>query len=350
MAQNILLVRLSAMGDIVFASPLVPALRNRYPDARISWLVAQPFADLLQSDPLLDEVIVLPTRRWTDLLHTRSYLGLMREVKGFVRDLKAHDFDIALDLQGLIKSGYWTWISGARRRIGLGSREGSQWFMHEVVSRHGGDKERIASEYLYLANQLGLPAGEFPLRVSFSEEARDLAGKLIGDRTKGDGYGVICPFTTRPQKHWRKVRWVELAGQLRERYGHDVVMLGGPADEVPARIISASGAVINLVGETDIPTAAAIISSARYLVGVDTGLTHMGLAFDKPTVCLFGSTRPYTNTATVAGRVLFHDMPCAPCRRRPTCDGAFTCMTGIEPVEVIDLLDDLLPFEARAGS
>ncbi len=350
MAQNILLVRLSAMGDIVFASPLVPAFRRRYPDARISWLVAQPFADLLQTDPLLDEVLVLPTRRWSELLQAGRYVELLREVRKFVRDLKARNFDLVLDLQGLIKSGFWTWLSGARRRIGLGSREGSQWLMHEVVDRHGGDNARIASEYLYLANQLGLPAAKFPLRVSYSQDARDLARKLIADRTTGDGYGVICPFTTRPQKHWTKVRWIELAGELRARYGHDVVMLGGPADAAPARIITASGVVINLVGETGIQTAAAIISDARYLVGVDTGLTHMGLAFERPTVCLFGSTRPYTDTATAAGRVLFHEMPCAPCRRHPTCDGAYTCMTGIQPAEVIGLLDGLLRPEASVRS
>ena len=350
MADRILLVRLSAMGDIVFASPLVAAFRHRYPDAAISWLVAEPFADLLACDPMIDEVIILPTHRWGRLRLERHYLTLAREVRAFVTGLRRHRFDLAVDLQGLMKSGIWVGLSGASRRIGLGSREGSQHFMHQVIDRHGGRRERIASEYLFLAGELGLPVDDFSMRVAVSPEAAARAATLVAEEVGKDPYGVICPFTTRPQKHWTRARWLELIPLLRERFGGPVVMLGGPGDRMPAGDIAAASDVVNLAGRTDIQMAAAVISAARYLVGVDTGLTHMGLAFQRPTVCLFGSTRPYTDTATPAGRVLYHDLDCAPCRRRPTCDGAFTCMSGIQAGEVIDLLEGLLPPQAPAAS
>jgi heptosyltransferase-1 len=347
MAKRILLVRLSAMGDIVFASPLVAAFRRRYPDAHLSWLVDQPFADLLVSDPMLDAVIVLPTRDWRRLARERHYLALAGAVRSFVRDLRAQRFDLVVDLQGLLKSGVWAWLSGGTRRIGLGSREGSRYLMHRVVDRHGGDRARVGSEYLFLAGQLGLPVDGFPMRVAVSAEAADRAKGLVAESVGDASYGVICPFTTRPQKHWLAERWIELVPRLEARFGGAVVMLGGPGDTAPARAIAGGCGVANLVGRTDIPTAAAVIEGARYVVGVDTGLTHMGLAFGKPTVCLFGSTRPYTDTATPAGRVLYHDLPCAPCRRRPTCDGAYSCMTGIGVGEVTALLDSLLPQETR---
>lgn len=350
MADRILLVRLSAMGDIVFASPLVAAFRRRYPDASISWMVAEPFADLLASDPAIDEVIVLPTRGWGRLLRERRYLTFAREVRAFVTGLRRRRFDLAVDLQGLMKSGIWAGLSGAARRIGLGSREGSQYFMHQVVDRHGGHRERIASEYLFLAGQLGLPVDDFSMHVAVSPEAATRAAALVAEQVGEHPYGVICPFTTRPQKHWTRERWLELIPRLRDRFGGPVVMLGGPGDKVAAADIAAACDVVNLVGRTDIQMAAAVISDARYLVGVDTGLTHMGLAFHRPTVCLFGSTRPYTDTATPAGRVLYHDMACAPCRRRPTCDGAYTCMTGIQASEVTELLEGLLPSQAPVST
>lgn len=343
MAKRILLVRLSAMGDIVFASPLVSAFRRRYPDGHVSWLVAQPFADLLVSDPMLDAVIVLPTRDWQKLARERRYLALAGAVRAFVRELRGHRFDLVVDLQGLLKSAVWAWLSGGTRRIGLGSREGSRHLMHQVIDRHGGDRSRVGSEYLFLAEQLGLPVDGFPMRVAVPARAEERARGLVTDSVGDAPYGVICPFTTRPQKHWLAERWIELVPRLQARFGSAVVMLGGPGDVAPARTIAGGCGVANLVGRTDIPTAAAVIAGARFLVGVDTGLTHMGLAFGKPTVCLFGSTRPYTDTATPAGRVLYHDLPCAPCRRHPTCNGAYSCMAGIGAGEVMDLLDGLLP-------
>ena len=343
MAKRILLVRLSAMGDIVFASPLVAAFRKRYPDARLSWLVAQPFADVLVSDPLLDEVIVLPTRDWRSLARGRRYLALGGAVRSFVGGLRARRFDLAVDLQGLMKSGVWAWLSGATRRIGLGSREGSQHLMHRVIDRAAARDDRIASEYLFLAEQLGLPVEDFSMRVAVSGEARKRAKELLADAVGDSSYGVICPFTTRPQKHWLAERWIELIPRLQARFGGAVVMLGGPGDVMSARPIAEAGNVVDLAGRTDIQAAAAVIAGARFLVGVDTGLTHMSLAFGRPTVCVFGSTRPYIDTATPAGRVIYHNLPCAPCERHPTCNGAYTCMTGIGVGEVMDLLDSLLP-------
>ena len=94
--------------------------------------------------------------------------------------------------------------------------------------------------------------------------------------------------------------------------------------------------MISLAGATRLPEAAALIRHAGLLVGVDTGLTHMGTAFATPTVALFGSTRPYLDTGRSNGRVIWLGLPCSPCRRRPTCDGAFTCLRDITADRVMD--------------
>ena len=112
-SPGILIVRLSAIGDIVMASPLIHALRRRYPESRIAWLVQPESAALLQEHPELDEVITWPRSRWRELWRTRRWPALVREVRGFRAGLRQQGFTLALDLQGLLKSGLMAWWSGA---------------------------------------------------------------------------------------------------------------------------------------------------------------------------------------------------------------------------------------------
>jgi heptosyltransferase-1 len=342
--ERILIVRLSAIGDIVFASPLVAALRGAYPRARIAWLVQPGFVPLLAQHPDLDEVIVWPLADWRALWSERRWRDLARALRRFRDELRRRRFDLALDLQGLLKSGILTWLSGAGERVGLGSREGSQWLMTRTLPR-GGESKRIGSEYLYLAERLGLPTMSFEMAVHYGPGEAERAADLVRDHDLGAGYVVICPFTTRPQKHWFAPRWGELARRLRAELGLTVVMLGAPGDRAAAAEIRAASlpatstpqdaGLVDLVGETGILEAAALIHRAALVVAVDTGLGHMGLAFARPSLLLFGSTCPYLDTSRDNARVLYHRLPCSPCKRRPTCNGAFTCMDLIRVDEVL---------------
>ncbi|MDD2669694.1 glycosyltransferase family 9 protein, partial [Zoogloea sp.] len=148
--KRLLIVRASAIGDVVFASALPAAIRRTHPDAHIAWLVEPGIHELLLADPNIDEVITWSKAEWVRLWKDGKRLELWRRVRQLRRELHARHFDIALDLQGLMKSGFITWLSGAPRRVGLGSKEGSQWLMTEVIPR-GGEAARIGSEYQYLA-------------------------------------------------------------------------------------------------------------------------------------------------------------------------------------------------------
>ncbi|MCG7962328.1 MAG: glycosyltransferase family 9 protein, partial [Candidatus Thiodiazotropha taylori] len=92
---------------------------------------------------------------------------------------------------------------------------------------------------------------------------------------------------------------------------------------------------INLVGETSLRQAAALIARGSLVVGVDTGLTHIGIAMNRPTLCLFGSTRPYLDTTHENAQVIYHPRSCSPCKRKPTCQGSFDCMAEITAAEVV---------------
>lgn len=339
---RILLIRLGAIGDVVMASGLLPALRETYPQARIDWLTEEFNADLLRHNPRLDRLHLWPRRRWRELRRTGRYRQFAREVFDLVRALREERYDLVLDLQGLLKSGIWAWLSGGRRRLGLGSREGSQCLMTETVDRRV-KNALIGSEYRKLAEFLGAPPAAFALDIAVADADRAQAAELLRTAGVEGDYAAIAPFTTRPQKHWFDERWAELAQELAAR-GWPVVMLGGPGDRERARAIHglAGGRMIDLAGQTHLGLSAALIERARLLVGVDTGLTHLGIALGAPTLALFGSTRPYSDTGRRNARVLYEKLDCSPCRRRPTCGGSYDCMRRHTPDSVLAGVAELL--------
>lgn len=327
--QRILVVRLSAIGDVVVTTGLIPALRALYPQAHITWLVEPMSAPLLSANPRLDEVVVWPRAEWTRLWRERRWRELARAVKAFRLRLKARRFDLALDAQGLLKSALWCWISGAPRRISVLAREHSDWLMTETVQPRADDDRRLIGwEYRALIERLGGHPASFRLDLAVSDAAREAARAFLGQQgvAATARVAVLCPFTTRPQKHWFEDRWAALATALRAD-GYTPVMLGGPGDrEAAERIAAAAPGVVDLAGRLPLDQSVAVISDSRLVLGVDTGLTHMGSALGIPTVALFGSTRPYLEAGVPTTHVLYEPLPCSPCHRHPTCGGRFDCM------------------------
>ena len=342
-ARRILMVRLSAIGDIVFAAPLIGAARRALPDAHLAWLAQPQCAPLLQHHPELDEVIAWPEPTLRALARRGAWRQCGRLARTAVAELCARRFELALDVQGLLKSALPTWLSGAPARIGLGSREGSAWLMTWVVPR-GGERGRIGAEYRHLAATLGWPTTDFvPRIVPGAAATRAAAARLAAAELPAE-FVACCPFTTRPQKHWVEDRWAELAGRIAAELGWPTVLLGGPEARPAARRIAARAPVSlrDFTGQTELLEAAALLAAARAVIGVDTGLTHLGLAFQRPTVALFGATRPYLDPGQANARVLYRPRACSPCRRRPTCGGTFDCMRELNVADVLRALREVL--------
>lgn len=340
--RRILIVRLSALGDIVMASGLITALKTLYPSAELSWVCEAGCVPLLKHNPRLQQVIVWPRGEWQALLKAKHYVALWRAIRAFRARLRAEQFDLVLDGQGLLKSGLIAWMTGAPRRVSIIAREGSHRLMHEVVTPTPGADPVMGSEYRYLAHYLGAPIGSFvhDLAVGAEPQARAREALRVARRAAGKDDDasrlvVLAPFTTRPQKHWVEAYWTELAQALIER-GLQPVVLGGPADRDAAeRICQGQPQLLNLAGQLKLDESVALIADAQLLIGVDTGLTHMGSALRVPTVALFGSTRPYLQGPTRLTQVMYDALPCSPCRRRPTCNGAFTCMKQLTVERVL---------------
>jgi heptosyltransferase-1 len=328
--KNVLIIRQSAIGDIVFASPFAAALKRTFPECRVSWLVEEGLSPLLEASPHIDECISIPSGDWRRQWRDGKKLSVLKQMRAFGKTLKARHFDVAIDLQGLLKSGVMTRMTCAPRRIGLGAREGAQLLMTENFPKDR-DDARISSEYFSMAKLLGLDVGAFvpELFVKADTEQR-IFGLLAAHKLQPRRYAVFAPFTTRPQKHWTAEGWRQLASDFREKTGLTPLLLGGGNDIESAKtLVNGAKNIVNLVGKTTLAESVALIKNAGALVGVDTGLTHMGIAFHVPTVALFGSTRPYLDTCRDNARVIWLGFKCSPCRRRPTCGGAYGCMQDI---------------------
>ncbi|MGI9213453.1 MAG: glycosyltransferase family 9 protein [Methylococcaceae bacterium] len=325
--MHILIIRLGAMGDVIMATGLISALRARYPEAHIDWLTESTYADLLNHHPQLDGLILWPRAYWRDLGRQGRYVTVLSEARTLIQRLRNNRYDLVLDVHGLLKSGVWAWLAGGVLRVGLGSREGSQWLMTETLDRHS-DSPLMGKEYRKLAAHLGAETSDFLPQVSIAPDDTALATQLLQAHGIKHRPVVFAPFTTRPQKHWFRDRWLALAADLSRTSQCRVILLGGPGDADEARHWAERGGdhLVNLVGQTRLGVAAALIAQARVLVGVDTGLTHLAMVLNIPTVALFGSTRPYLTPHHPRASVLYQPMTCSPCRRHPTCAGRHDCM------------------------
>lgn len=340
-APRILVIRLSAIGDCVMASGLIPAIRERHPTAHLAWLAEPAAASILRENPDLDAVIVWPRREWAEDFRRGRWGRLLHKMRAFAAELQDLEFDLVLDLQGLLKSGALAFLTESPNRISLGGREGSRWLVHRVISRETPDT-RIGSEYRMLAGKIGLDPNDFQLSLPYSKTAGERVDSLLAATGVDPSARLVvcCPLTTRPQKHWFPDYWKNLARLLQEEDPSCelvIVGAGAGADEAAGWFAGTRRPVHDLCGKTSLPEAIAVIDRAALVIGVDTGLTHMGIARRRPTIAIFGPTRPYlqADVPDAPLSVLFRAMDCAPCHRTPTCGGAFTCMRDVRPGDVM---------------
>ena len=336
--KRILIIRLSAIGDVIMASGLLPALRAKWPQAHIAWLVEPAASALLRHNRHLDQLIIWPKAEWKTLWREHHFSVLWTRIKAFRQQLRAQRFDLVLDIQGLLKSGILALLSGAPQRVGLGSREGSRMLMTQVVAI--ADDPSMSSEYRQLAQMLELDPAAFKLDIAIGSQDYKAVTQILARHGVSSPYAVICPFTTRAQKHWFAERWQALVERLSAQYDWPVVMLGGPDDQSAAAHITVLR-LHNLVGQTSLGEAAGLIQRASLVIGVDTGLTHLGIAVGVPTLALFGSTCPYLHTGTEHAQVLYQALDCSPCRRHPICGGRFDCMRAHTVCEVLTAAQQL---------
>lgn len=341
--RRILIIKPSSLGDIVHALPLLDALRAHYPSSYIAWLVGSTFAPLLDGHPLLDEVIPFDRRRYGRMLRSPAAAWAFLQ---FLRDLRTRRFDFVVDLQGLFRSAFLAYASGARRRVGFANaREGAPFFYNQKVAcppelLHAVDRN------VHVARQIGLEVDQpkFPLGLRENELA------AVREKLNATTGGSIERFqAVVPGARWETKRWVpeRLAAVIDAAAASECgppVLLGGPGDaDYAARILAACRTnPINLVGKTTLRELTALLALAERVVCHDSGPMHIAAALGKPTIAIFGPTDPQkTGPYSKNALVIRHDVPCAPCRHR-TCDH-HSCMQKLDVEEVASALRENAP-------
>lgn len=329
--HSILLIRLSSIGDIIMASGLPKNIKEAYPDANVVWLVEAPYRSLIEHHDYVDDVICWPKQHWQSLLKQKKVGVLLREINAFKRQLRQHNFSIAIDAQGLIKSAFLAWLSGAKLKIGFRSKEKSHWLLNQVHQKV--ITPVISSEYESLGKQLG--GAEYHLQIDIPKDQLQAADAML-KQNKISNYIVVCPFTTRPQKHWPASYWYELIERIHTELNVSVIVLGASSDRAYAqRFSDIAPSVFNFAGQTNLLVSAALIQNARLIIGVDTGMTHLATVFKRKTIALFGSTVPYLDAKVDTTTIFYKSLSCSPCKRHPTCDGQYECMSSISPSDVM---------------
>jgi heptosyltransferase-1 len=321
--RSVLIVRLSAIGDAVFCSVLAGALKAAWPGTRIDWLGEAMLSGLLEGHPAVSTFIPWDRAGMLAELRRGRLDRVVRAMAALRRRLRAADYDLVIDAQGLAKSRVLSWLAGGRELIGLPSAEGLDFLVHRVVPREG-RPGAFAREYAALAERLtGTPA-----RPPVPREAPG-----------GPAYRVLLPFTTRPQKAWPERYWTELAGRLCADGPGPVRVLGGPGDRQAAERIFAGTGVDNRVGRTGLGEALGLVRGAAGVIGVDTGLTHAAVLAGRPCVVLVGASVPYTQGPEGCPTAVLHEpLACSPCGRAPSCAGRFDCMVALTPDRVVHAL------------
>lgn len=319
---------------------MVTQARACYPDAKLYWLCETQNKALIEAHPAITGVLVFNKKRWLRALST----GRLMEVRALYRELlnacPVDGFDVIVDLQGLMKSGLLSRLLPARRRVGFHSKEGVNWCYHERVPKIL--NEDLSSEYRAMCQYLFQSTSHFQIGIPVSETLRTQVAARLG--ILGAPLVVCAPFTTRPQKHWFLDHWKALIHRLVNITHVQVLILGGPGDVGAASELCQDmpECVVNATGKTTLVESNALISLATQFIGVDTGLSHMAVSHQVPATLIFGSTRPYLNTFSAPTKILYEPLDCAPCKRRPTCNGAYHCMQAITPERVIASLTPAL--------
>ena len=344
--NRILIVRLGALGDIVHAIPVAAALRRAFPQAHIDWLVSAKHKAILDHVTVLDRRLVINDRG-----DAEGGLTLMKAV-GEIRRAR---YDVALDLQGLLKSAIISRLSGATRVVGFNARyarESFARFFYTDVHDPGGAGIYDASETRHVVTiNLGMlaalgilsPATEFPLATPESALAKALA-----ERT-GGRYALLNPGAAWPNKRWPPPRLAALASALRARHGLTSVVLWGPGEiELAEEVVAmASGAAV-ITPATSIADLIALARGAAVMVSGDTGPTHIGAALGTPIVGIYGPTRPERNGPWLPEDETVSRASICQCHHYRQCKVERMCLLDVGVDEVLAAVERRLAASSRS--
>ena len=293
--NSVLIVKTSSLGDIICSLPVLSQLRRLYPSAHIGWVVDVRFADILAAEDRLDELYVFDRHKHGHRRAIREAVGFVREIARLGRRLRQRSWDVAIDLQNLLKSSLILWSSRARLRIAEYEKI-RHFFSLLAANKIIRPRARHAVlRYLELAAPIGVTTDhvEFGLKPSAAacRWADDRVRRLPGPRV------AVNVGSARPEKTWPPERFAAALRAARRSQRFSVVITGSSSERPWADQIASSidAPVANLAGQTSLQQLVAALDACDILLTADSGPMHIMAALGRPTVALFGPTDPAQN-------------------------------------------------------
>jgi len=283
---RIALIKTSSMGDVIHALPVVTDLHAARPDVVVDWVVEESFADLPRLHPGVSEVVPVAIRRWRRNWFSAACRAERRQVR---ERLAATRYDLVLDLQGLVKSALVArWAPGPRAGFSFRcAREPLAALCYQ--RRYGVDMSRHAIERL--RELAGAAIGvRFDTAPIFGLRAPTLSDTGLVPPAGERPFAVLLHATSRAEKQWPDASWATLIERLVDEGQVPVLPWGSEAERAAAQRLAAGHPQAVVAPRMSLAQCAALLVSARCVVGVDTGLTHLACALDVPTVALFAAT------------------------------------------------------------
>ena len=339
--MNILIVKLSAIGDVIHTLPSLTALRKLYPEAHITWVVEEAAAGLVKNHPLLNAVLISRRKSWIKYLRKGEFSRPLREMRTFLRELRKRPYDLVIDFHGLLKSALIVLFSGGKRKLGYDSlQELSGLFYNEKIpedmNKHAVDR------YLDFPRFLGakIAKAQFILPSDNSAQAR-IQSLLEKYHLENKKFIAVNPVAYWETKLWDDEKFAGLADLIKTKLNMEVVFTGSEKESIEKITTRMQAKAVNLAGETTLPELAYLYQKALLLVTTDSGPMHLAAAVGTPVVALFGPTDPQRTGPYGDGHVIIRiDLPCSPCLRKecPTTK----CMQDILPEQVLAAIKERL--------
>ncbi len=338
--HNILVIRLSSLGDVLMSVPAVRALRQRFPNAHISWLAEGSVASILARQDFIDEVIYFPRGALSRHFKTGHFSTTAYILKDFLKSLRQRRYDLIIDLHGIAKSVALMMLARGQRTVGFGTmfaKDMSHIFYGERVN---GVRKRIhkVERNMLIANFVGCMEAAADLPLKTHDEARCYIDDFFRSHKITKPVFAVNPFASKDSafKRWPLERYADLIRKIIKNKMGAVVIIWGPGEREEAhRLAAMAGESARLACQTDIAQLYALLTQCSVYIGGDTGTTHLASAAQIPVLSLFGPTdfimnRPYSRKSVIIRK----DMPCSPCKNK-NCKTR-ECLMNISVDEVFD--------------
>jgi len=332
--MNILIVKLSAIGDVIHTLPSLTALRKLYPEAHITWVVEEAAAGLVKNHPLLNAVLISRRKSWIKYLRKGEISRPFREMRAFLRELRKCPYDLVIDFHGLLKSALIVLLSGGKRKLGYDSlQELSGLFYNEKIpedmNKHAVDR------YLDFPRHLGAKIAKAQFILPSDNAAQTRIQSLLEKyHLENKKFIAVNPVAYWETKLWDDEKFAGLADSIKTKLNMEVVFTGSEKRSIEKITTRMQEKAVNLAGETTLPELAYLYQKALLLVTTDSGPMHLAAAVGTPVVALFGPTDPQRTGPYGDGHIIIRaDLPCSPCllKKCPT----RKCMQDILPEQVM---------------